>query len=76
MTVPATNLVPDREVHLSPFISPEYKANRDIIKAYHIQAALYLSVYYGHDYNHSLELCEKVFIPNENGFKEAKFKVF
>jgi len=76
MTVPATNLVPDREVHLSPFISPEYKANRDIIKAYHIQAALYLSVYYGHDYNHILELCEKVFIPNENGFKEAKFKVF
>lgn len=76
MTAQATNLTPDKEVHLSPFLSKEYVPNRDMIKAYHIQAALYLSVFYGYDYNYVLELCEKIFIPNTNGFKEMKFGVF
>ena len=76
MTAQVTNFKPAKEVHLSPFLAEQYKPNRDIVKAYHIQAALYLSVFYGYDYNYVLELCEKIFIPNENGFKEAKFGVF
>lgn len=76
MTAQATDLKPAKEVHLSPFLSAQYVPNRNIIKNYHIQAALYLSVFYGYDYNYVLELCEKIFIPNENGFKEVKFGVF
>jgi len=62
--------------HLSPFQEVAYTPDRDIVKGYHKLAAAYLSVMYGHDYEHILELCREVFIPNENGFKEAKFKVF
>ena len=62
--------------HLSPFMEVEYTPNRDLVKNYHMLAASYLSVMYGHDYKNMLEIIEKVFIPNENGFKEAKFKVF
>jgi len=75
MTAQVTNLKPAKEVK-NPFMAEQYKPNRDIIKSYHIQAAMYLSVLYGYDYNVVLELCEKVFIPNENGFKEVKFGVF
>ncbi|MNG46927.1 hypothetical protein D3C79_47910 [compost metagenome] len=75
MTAQVTNIKPAKEVK-NPFMAEQYKPNRDIIKSYHIQAAMYLSVLYGYDYNVVLELCEKVFIPNENGFKEVKFGVF
>lgn len=75
MTAQVTNLTPAKEVP-NPFMAEVYKPNRDIIKSYHIQAAIYLSVIYGYDYNVVLELCEKVFIPNKNGFKEVKFGVF
>lgn len=76
MTAQVLNFDKAREVKLSPFIAQDYIPNRDILKSYHVQAAIYLANYYGHDYKHVLELCEKVFIPNENGFKEAKFGVF
>lgn len=62
--------------HLSPFMEVEYKPDRNLVKGYHKLAATYLSAIYKWDYNTVLELVEKVFIPNENGFKEAKFKVF
>jgi hypothetical protein len=62
--------------HLSPFMEVEYKPNKALLKNYHYLAASYLSVMYQWDYDTVLELCEKIFIPNENGFKEAKFKVF
>lgn len=62
--------------HQSPFQEPVYKTNRNFLKAYHYQAAYMLSVVYNYDYEHLLDLMEKVFVPNENGFKEAKFRVF
>ena len=61
--------------HLSPFMEVDYTPDRNLVKNYHKLAASYLSAFYGHDYNNVLEIIEKVFIPNENGFKEAKFKV-
>ena len=75
MTAQVTNFTPAKEGP-NPFMAEVYKPNRDIIKSYHIQAAIYLSVFYGYDYNVVLEMCEKVFVPNTNGFKEAKFGVF
>lgn len=62
--------------HLSPFQEVEYTPNRDMVKGYHKLAAAYLSAMYQWDYDVVLGLCEKVFVPNQNGFKEAKFKVF
>jgi len=62
--------------HLSPFLEEDYKPNRDLLKNYHYMAAAYLTAIYKWDYNTVLELVEKVFIPNQNGYKEAKFKVF
>ena len=76
MTAQAINFDKAKEVKLSPFLAEKYVPNWDVLKSYHMQAALYLSVFYGHDYQHVLELCEKIFIPNENGFKEVKFGVF
>lgn len=64
------------EDHLSPFQEPVYKTNRNFLKAYHYQAAYMLSVVYNYDYDSLLEIISKVFVPNENGFKEAKFRVF
>lgn len=75
MTAQVTNLTPAKEVK-NPFMADSYKPNRDILKSYHLQAAMYLSVFYGYDFHVVLELCEKVFIPNTNGFREAKFGVF
>lgn len=63
-------------LHLSPFVEVDYTSNRNVVGHWHEQAALYLSLVYKHDYEHILELIRTVFIPNENGFKEAKFKVF
>jgi len=62
--------------HQSPFQEPVYKTNRNFLKAYHYQAAYMLSVVYNYDYEHLLDLMAQVFVPNENGFKEAKFRVF
>jgi DNA polymerase elongation subunit (family B) len=75
MTAQVKDFTPDKEV-ISPFISETYTPNRDIVKSYHMQAALYLSTFYGYDYATVLELVEKVFVPSENGFKEALFGVF
>lgn len=63
-------------LHLTPFVDAEYNADRDLVKHYHVQAAEFLSKVYGYDKEHILTLCREIFIPNENGFKEAKFKVF
>lgn len=73
MNVPATQ---ETEPYQSPFIEKTYESNRNFLKAYHYLAARYLSIVYGWDYENLLEICEKVFVPNENGFKEAKFGVF
>lgn len=63
-------------LHLSPFVEVDYTADRDIVRNYHEQAALYLAVVYGYDYEYILQLIKDVFVPNEHGFKEAKFRVF
>lgn len=68
--------VPAKIDHQSPFLETEYKTNRNFLKAYHYQAAYMLSVVYNYDYDHLLDLMNEVFVPNENGFKEAKFRVF
>lgn len=59
----------------SPLIDDEYKPNRNIVTNWHKQAAFYLSVYYGYKYENMLEIVSTVFLPDKNGFKEAKFKV-
>lgn len=61
---------------LTPFQEVDYKVDRNIVKHWHEQAADFLSKVYGYDRTHLLELIKEIFIPNENGFKEAKFKVF
>lgn len=63
-------------LHLSPFVEVDYTSDRNVVRHYHEQAALYLSLVYKYDYEQVLSLIKEVFIPNENGFKEAKFKVF
>lgn len=68
--------VPAKIEHLSPFLEQTYKTNRNFLKAYHYQAAYYLSVVYDYDYEHLLDLMGTIFVPDKNGFKEAKFKVF
>lgn len=66
----------DPKDHISPFIEKTYKSNKNFLKAYHYQAAKFLSVIYDWDYHYLLELMSQYFVPNENGFKEAGFKVF
>ncbi|MNM27104.1 hypothetical protein D3C81_375880 [compost metagenome] len=66
----------DLTQHRSPFLEAEYKSDRNFLKAYHYQAAYMLSVVYNYDYDHLLTLMQEIFVPNENGFKEAKFRVF
>lgn len=61
---------------VSPFQEKNYKANRDMLGAQHQLAANYLSKYYNWDASEALEMMQQIFIPQENGFKEAKFKVF
>lgn len=73
MGVPAKIDIAD---HQSPFLETEYKSNRNFLKAYHYQAAYMLSIVYNYDYDHLLDIISQVFVPNENGFKEAKFRVF
>lgn len=68
--------VPAKIEHLSPFQEPKYVTNRNFLKAYHFQAAYMLSVVYNYDYDHLLDLMSQVFVPDANGFKEAKFRVF
>lgn len=63
-------------LHITPFVEVDFKADRDVVKHYHEQAAEFLATVYGYDKEHILELCREIFIPNENGFKEAQFKVF
>lgn len=62
--------------HLTPFQEVDYKADRNIVKHWHEQAADFLSKVYGYDRTHLLELIKEIFLPGENGFPEAKFKVF
>lgn len=62
--------------HLTPFVDADYSTDKDLVKHWHEQAATFLSSVYGYDKAHILELCREIFIPAENGFKEAKFKVF
>lgn len=62
--------------HLSPFLEEEYVPNRNLLQNYHYMAAAYLTSIYKWDYKTVLELVEKVFVPNQNGYKEAKFRVF
>lgn len=59
----------------SPLIDDDYKPNRNIVKNMHKQAAFYLALHYGYDYQNMLDIVTTVFIPDKNGFKEAKFKV-
>jgi hypothetical protein len=61
---------------MSPFVEGVYKADRNVLKHYHRQAALFLSKVYNWDEDYLLELMQQIFVPNENGFKEAKFRVF
>ena len=75
MGVPAT-IKDGSKVVASPFLDKNYATNRNFLKAYHYQAANYLSIIYNYDYNNLLEIMREVFVPNENGFKEAKFKIF
>lgn len=63
-------------VAVSPFMDKNYETNRNFLKPYHYQAANFLSIVYNYDYDHLLELMRVVFVPAENGFKEAKFKIF
>lgn len=65
-----------QEQHLSPFVEVEYKADRNVVSHFHRQAALFLSKMYDWDEEYLLELATQIFVPGENGFKEAKFKVF
>lgn len=65
-----------QQLHLSPFIQAAYQSDRGVVKHYHRQAALFLSKLYDWDEQYLLELMPQIFIPNENGFKEAKFRVF
>lgn len=66
----------DISQHRAPFLEADYKTDRNFLKAYHYQAAYMLSVVYNYDYDHLLQLMREIFVPNENGFKEAKFRVF
>lgn len=61
---------------LSPFISKEYKTNKDLTSNYHKQIATFLEAAYNYEYTSILSLVKAVFRPEVNGFKEAKFKVF
>lgn len=63
------------QAHQNPFIDEVYLPRRDLVDNYVKQAAFYLAVFYGYDYENMLEVIRGVFLPNENGFKEAKFKV-
>ena len=63
-------------LHLSPFVEVNYTSDRNLVRHYHEQAAMYLALVYKYDYDYILGLIKEVFVPNENGFKEAKFKVF
>lgn len=60
----------------SPFIQGEYNRPSDILKGYHRQAAKFLSIKNGWNEEFLLKLIEKIFIPRENGFKEAKIKIY
>ena len=64
------------EVPVSPFMEPDYKPLRCIIKSYHHLAATYFSSYYHCPYDVALKAAQLVFKPGEHGFKEAKVKVF
>lgn len=60
---------------VSPFRDPKYHADRDIEKHYHNQTALLLSKVYNVDAEKIKPLVQEVFVPNYNGFKEAKMQV-
>lgn len=60
----------------SPFISTEYRANRNLEDNFHKQVATFLQAAYGYEYKSVLSLVKAIFVPGKNGFKEAKFKVF
>jgi len=73
MGVPAKIDVPN---HRAPFIQDTYTTDRNFLKAYHYQAAYLLSLAYNYDYDYMLKLMAEFFVPNENGFREAKMRVF
>lgn len=60
---------------VSPFRDSQYTADRDLEKHYHNQAALLLSKVYNVDQEKLKPLVQEVFVPNYNGFKEAKIQV-
>jgi hypothetical protein len=62
--------------HVSPFMERNYNANRDMVGAQHQLAAAYLSKHYNWDEEEALGIMKELFVPQKNGFTEAKFKVF
>lgn len=60
---------------VSPFRNAKYEADRDFQKHYHNQTALLLSKEYNVDPEKLKPLVQEVFVPNYNGFKEAKIQV-
>lgn len=60
------------ETFLTPFVTKNYTADRDIVKHYNNQMSAYLSKKFNipvEDLNLSLS---KIFVPNKNGFKDVK----
>lgn len=61
--------------HISPFMEKSYTADRDIVKHYHNQTTYLLSKKYNVPEEKIRPLVSEIFVPNNNGFKEARFQV-
>lgn len=62
-------------MQLSPFVAEKYTADRNLEKHYHDQCSYFLAKQYGKDIEEILPLVKEIFVPNKNGFKEARFQV-
>lgn len=59
----------------NPFKNATYTADRDFIKFYHEQMAYYLGQHYKVSEKVMIKWVKHFFKPNQNGFKEVKFKI-
>lgn len=64
------------KLHSSPFIEGVYETGDGILKAYHKKIVKTLSIKHGWCEKWLANVVSKIFIPRENGFKEAKIIVF
>lgn len=63
------------ETFLSPFVDDDYSADRNIVKHYHEQMALYLGKKRNEDPKAIYEVLSKHIQPNQNGYKDRRMQV-